>query len=45
LDVPFGERYLKALLADDGREVASITIKVKEYTDYYWTITKVTAWQ
>lgn len=45
MDVPFGERYLKALLADDGREVASITIKVKEYTDYYWTITKVTARQ
>lgn len=38
IDVPFGERFLKATRLADGREVASITIRVEENTDYAWTI-------
>jgi hypothetical protein len=42
LDVDFGERYLKALDAGDGSEVASTSIKIDENTDYTWTIQKIT---
>ena len=38
MDVAFGERFLKATRLADGREVASITIRVEENTDYAWTI-------
>jgi len=38
MDVPFGERYLKATRLSDGREVASTTIKIEENKDYAWTI-------
>ncbi len=38
IDVPFGERFLKATRLADGREVASITLKVEENADYSWTI-------
>ena len=42
LDVDYGERYLKALDAGDGSEVASVSIKVDENTDYTWTVQKIT---
>lgn len=38
IDVSFGERFLKAIKASDGKEVASITIDVEEKKDYTWTI-------
>jgi hypothetical protein len=38
INVAYGERFLMAVGADDGREVASTTIRVKENTDYSWTI-------
>ncbi len=38
MDVPMGERYLKATRLSDGREVASTTIKIEENKDYAWTI-------
>ncbi len=38
IDVPYGERFLKATRASDGKEVASTTIHVDENKDYYWTI-------
>ena len=42
LDVDYGERFLKALDASDGSEVASTSIKVDENKDYTWTIQKIT---
>ena len=42
LDVDYGERYLKALDASDGNEVASTSIKVDENKDYTWNIQKIT---
>ncbi len=38
IDVPYGERFLKAIRASDDKEVASITINVAENKDYSWTI-------
>ena len=38
MDVPFGERFLKATRLSDGRDVASTTLRVEENTDYTWTI-------
>lgn len=38
IDVPYGERFLKATTASDGKEVASTTIHVDENKDYSWTI-------
>lgn len=38
IDVPFGQRFLKAIRASDGKEVASITLHVDENKDYSWTI-------
>jgi len=38
IDVPFGERFLKANKVSDGAEVASITIDVNENRDYSWII-------
>ncbi len=38
IDVAYGERFLKAIRASDGKEIASITIDVDENEDYYWTI-------
>jgi hypothetical protein len=38
IDVPFGERFLKATRASDNTEVASTTINVSENKDYSWTI-------
>ncbi len=38
MDVPYGERFLKATRLSDGREVASTTLRVDENTDYTWTI-------
>ena len=38
IDVAYGERFLKAFGAADGREIASTTIRVDENTDYSWTI-------
>jgi hypothetical protein len=42
LDVNYGERFLKALDAAEGYEVASVSVKVKENKDYSWTIKKIT---
>lgn len=38
IDVPWGERFLKATRASDNTEVASITINVDANEDYSWTI-------
>jgi hypothetical protein len=38
IDVPWGERFLKATRASDNTEVASITISVDANKDYSWTI-------
>lgn len=38
IDVPFGERFLRATRLSDGSQYASITIKVDDNTDYTWTI-------
>ncbi len=38
MDVPYGERFLKATRVADGSDYASITLKVDENTDYTWTI-------
>ena len=38
IDVSFGNHYLKALKASDGREVASTTIEVDGNEDYTWVI-------
>jgi hypothetical protein len=38
IDVFYGERFLKALRADNEEEVASITLRVDENKDYSWTI-------
>lgn len=38
IDVPYGERFLKATRASDGKQVASTTIHVDENKDYSWTI-------
>ena len=40
LDVPWGERFLKAIRSRDGKQVASTTIRVTEDEDYVWTISK-----
>jgi len=40
IDVPLGERFLKALRLSDGSQVASVTINVTEDEDYEWTISK-----
>ena len=41
VDVDYGDRFLKAWAAEDGREVASITIRVEENQDYSWTIREI----
>ncbi len=38
IDVAFGEHFLKAVKAADGKEVASTTIDVEENKDYSWVI-------
>jgi hypothetical protein len=38
IDVSFGDHYLKATKASDGREVASTTIEVDGNEDYTWVI-------
>lgn len=38
IDVAFGEHFLKAVKAVDGKEVASTTIDVDENIDYSWVI-------
>jgi len=38
IDVPFGERFLRAIKASDGSEVASTTINITENKDYSWAI-------
>ena len=38
IDVSTGERFLKAVRASDGQEIASTTIDVNENKDYAWTI-------
>ena len=38
IDVPYGERFLKAERATDRKQVASITIYIGEDRDYSWTI-------
>ncbi|MBN1222285.1 MAG: hypothetical protein JXB23_03500 [Candidatus Aminicenantes bacterium] len=38
VDVSFGERFLKANRASDGKEVASITLDISENKDYTWTV-------
>ena len=38
IEVALGSRFLAAYRASDGREVASITLKVTENKDYSWVI-------
>ena len=38
MNVSFGDHFLKALKATDGKEVASTTLEIDENTDYTWTI-------
>lgn len=38
LDVPYGERFLKAERASDSEQVASVTINITENKDYSWII-------
>lgn len=38
IDVPFGERFLKATRPSDNTEYASVTVNVTENKDYSWTI-------
>lgn len=38
IDVAFGEHFLKALRASDGKEIASKTIDIEKNTDYSWII-------
>jgi len=38
IDVSFGDHYLRATKASDGREVASTTIEVDGNEDYTWVI-------
>lgn len=38
IDVSFGDHYLKATKASDGKEVASTTIEVDGNEDYTWVI-------
>jgi hypothetical protein len=41
IDVAYGDRFLKAWSAEDGREVASKTIAIEENQDYSWTIAEI----
>ncbi|MDH7511481.1 MAG: hypothetical protein QHH14_00870 [Clostridiales bacterium] len=41
IDVPYGERFLKAMRTSDEKEAASTTIKVDDNADYSWTIVKI----
>jgi hypothetical protein len=41
LDVSFGEHFLSAVRAADGRELASVTVTVEDATDYEWTIKEI----
>jgi hypothetical protein len=43
MDVPYGERFLKAVRVSDGQDVASTTINVDDNADYSWTIGKISA--
>jgi hypothetical protein len=38
LDVSYGERFLKAVRASDGKEIAAVTIKIDRNADFTWTI-------
>jgi hypothetical protein len=41
IDVALGDHFLAAYKASDGRQAASITIKVTEDTDYRWAISMI----
>ncbi len=38
LDVEYGERFVMAFCPEEGRQVASVSIRIEENTDYAWTI-------
>jgi hypothetical protein len=42
INVPLGNHFLMAIKASDGKEAASITMKVTENTDYGWGIHIIT---
>jgi len=42
IDVSHGEHFLKAIRANDGKQVASITLNITEDQDYSWTIKMIT---
>jgi hypothetical protein len=43
LDVPPGDRLLKAVNAGDGKQVASTTLRITENKDYSWTVEIITS--